>query len=806
MDSADQGTANDRHAVRQVEIATLFQQAIVCFQKGRVSEAEAFAQEILNINREHAEANHLLGLIAGRRGHYELADRLLASAIRNNPREPSYLLNRGLVLQMAGRSEDALVMYEAAIKLNPAYAAAYCNRGNILSLLHRPEEALSSYDEALRINPQFAEAHNYRGIVLGVLGRLEDAVAAYHVAIQINPTYAEAYFNRGNALGYLRRFEEALMSYEQVLRLNPAFIDACIARGSALQELGRLEEALASYERAIEISPHSAREHCNRGNVLRMLGRFEEALRACETALRLKPDLAEAHNFQGNALFAMLRTEEALLSYEHAIQLNPLFADAHYNRGSALLRLCRPHAALTAFDKALELDGKLVRAQNSRGIVLSALGELDAAESSYRRAVELSPGDYAANGNLIFFLAASARLAPDKMLAELRRCARVHAAIRPLPARAPEKVAERRLRVGYVSPDMRNHAASFFFEPLLTAHDQGRFEIYCYDVNKLGVDATTARLRRRAEHWRDAAYLGDEQLARLIREDGIDILIDLAGHTMNNRLMVFSYRPASVQAAYLGFFASTGLDAMDYWITDAVLHPIDTPELAVESIYRLPRCWVCYQPPAEAPAVFPRPDVGDQVVFGSFGNLSKLTPEVIETWCRILRELPDSRLLLMDKFLGEQETRELFAQRFERHGIPAERLLMYPGAPLGEYLATYAKIDIVLDTFPRTGGTTTAEALWMGVPVMVLAGQSYAGRISVSKLNAVGLEELITENTDAYVRKAVSLAQDYAYRAALRADLRDRMAQSPLCDGPGLARAIESAYVEMWERCLAKPS
>lgn len=805
MDEVGHATANNQHAaLRQDECAALFQQAVRYFQAGRMADAEALAQNVLASQPEDAATNHLLGLIAGQRGQYELADRLMANAVRNNSNEPSYLLNRGLILQMRGDLTNALAMYEAAIELNPLYAAAHCNRGNVLCLLHRVEEGLSSYDEALRISPRSAEVHNYRGLALCRLGRLTDALAASDNAVQINPNYVEAYFNRGNILRGLGRLEDAILSYERVVRLNPAFADAYLAQSSALDQLGRHDEALASCDRAIERDPRSARAHGNRGDILRTLGRFQDALSACDTAIRLDPDQAEAHNLRGNALFALSRAEEALLAYDHATRLKPAFAEAHYNRGSALLRLCRPYAALAAFDQAIALNQKLAMAHNNRAIALSALGDLDAAELSYRRALELSPNSYVANANLIFFLAATARLPPHEMFAEMRRWLGACAPSHSLPIQPQARLAGRRLRVGYVSPDLRNHAVSYFFEPLLTAHDASRFEIFCYDVNKFGADDTTARLRRRAEHWRDAARLGDAQLARLIRDDGIDVLVDLAGHTTNTGLPAFRYRPAPVQVTYLGFFASTGLETMNYWLTDAVLHPADTAELATEAIYRLPRCWVCYQPPAEAPAVSHRPDSGDQVVFGSFSNLSKLTPEVIETWCRILRELPRSRMLLMDKYLGEKATRELLAQRFARHGITAERLLMRPGAALAEYLATYAEVDVVLDAFPRTGGTTTVEALWMGVPVVVLAGQRYAGRISVSKLTAVGLEALITESSDAYVRKAVTLAQDYGYRSTLRADLRDRMAASPLCDRQGLARAIESAYVDMWQR--SRPS
>ncbi|HAN56139.1 MAG TPA: hypothetical protein DCQ77_08120, partial [Betaproteobacteria bacterium] len=354
---------------------------------------------------------------------------------------------------------------------------------------------------------------------------------------------------------------------------------------------------------------------------------------------------------------------------------------------------------------------------------------------------------------------------------------------------------------------LRSSVVSFFFEPLLAAHDRTQFEIFCYaSFSNDRSDAVSQRLRGLAEHWRLVGDKTDKGLARLIHEDGIDILVDLAGHTSGNRLKAFTYRAAPVQATYLGFFAATGLEAMDYWITDEVLHPLDTPELAREEICRLPRCWVCYQPSELAPSVSPSQNSDDQIVFGSFQNLSKLTSELIETWSQLLQRLPGSRLLLMAKYLDDLQMRLLLIEKFASYGVKEDQLTFRESASYENYFATFAEVDIVLDSFPRTGGTTTAEALWMGVPVVTLAGQRYVERISASKLNAVGLQDMVAYSREEYIEKALSLAHDSGRRAELRGNLRERMAQSPLCDGVGLARAMESAYKAMWNRFLSKSS
>lgn len=636
--------------------------------------------------------------------------------------------------------------------------------------------AMQLINRAIRQNPRVAMFHNNLGYALYLEGRLPEALSACEQATQLDPNLSEAFHNRGNILRDLGRLNEALAAYDRTIQLNPNHADAHYNRGNLLLAAGRAAEAEGSYRRVLELNPHNAAAWNNLAVTLVGAGKFEEAVAACDRAIRLKPDYAQAYNCRGDALRKMQRLGEALRACDKAIELKPDYADAYYNRGNVLL----------------------------------AAGRVEEAESSYRRALELDPDNALLHSNILFVQAARARLPFEKMREALQRWDQIHGQEgrrNPLPTRPATGSSERRLRIGYVSPHLRSHVVNFFFEPLLAAHDHKQFEIFCYaSYPESRSDEVTQRLRSIADHWRFVRDKSDAELAKLIHEDAIDILVDLDGHTAGNRLKAFTYRPAPVQATYLGFFAGTGLAAMDYWITDEVLHPPDTPELTTETIYRLPRCWVCYQPPQQTPAVAPCPNPGGQVVFGSFHDLSKLTPEVIETWSRLLQRLPGSRLLVMARTLGDPMTQSLLTGRFANHGIGEERLLLRRGAPRGQYYATYSEVDIALDPFPRTGGTTTAEALWMGVPVVTLAGQRYVERISASKLTAVGLADLIAKNPEEYIEKAVSLARDPARRTDLRKYLRERMAQSPLGDGKGLARAIESAYTEMWNRHLTGPS
>lgn len=674
--------------------------AIALLQQGGLAEAEVILQNILKQAPRHADAHHLLGVIAIQRGQHEAATRFIAAAIQCNPGASMYYNN-------------------------------YC-------------------------------------YALNAAGRFQEALSASERALQLDPDMPDAHFNRGNALLGLGRAKEALAAYERTIQLRPHHVDAHFKMGSALLSARRSQEAERCFRRVIELSPRHAGAYNNLGVALVNTGRFDEALAACDRAIQLVPDYAHAHTCRGNALKKLFRLEDALAAYGTALDLQPEFAGAHFNRGELFLES----------------------------------GRVDEAEASFRRALELSPDDANVHGSLLFVQAAKGSLPFDEQLAALRQWDEVHGQAgrdAPLAAHQITGVPGRRLRVGYVSPHLRSHVVNFFFEPLLAAHDQTQFEIFCYaSLLESRADAATQRLRGVAEHWRFVGDKSDAELARLIHEDGIDILVDLAGHTANNRLKAFTYRPAPIQASYLGFFASTGLAAMDYWITDEVLHPQDTQERSSEAIYRLPRCWVCYKPSELAPNVSPCPNTDGQVVLGSFGNVSKLTPGVIETWSQLLQQLPASRLLLMDRAMKDPMLRSSLVDKFAAHGVTQARLLLRDGAPYAQYFATYAEVDIVLDPFPRTGGTTTAEALWMGVPVVTLAGQRYVERISASKLTALGMEDLIAHSREEYIEKVVSLAHDPARRTALRAGLRNRMAQSPLCDGPGLARAMESAYRTMW--------
>ena len=588
----------------------------------------------------------------------------------------------------------------------------------------------------------------------------------------------------------------------QALELAPEQVALHASMGLICAAVGDRKEAIGHYQYALQHAPGDAEIAFQLGNLFFEVQQYHEAVESYRKSLASRPGHAASLNNLGKSLQALGRLDEADAAYQNAIRIDRGFADAYFNRGT----LCREQGYLETaqrcFHEVLRLSPNDAAAYNNLGTLAKDLGHHEEAVDSYRRALQLAPERVDIHSNLLFVQSYNLMLAPQSLLEAHREwdwqhTFPEHQRYHHQPTGKPEK----RLRIAYLSPDFRRHPVSVFFEPLLASHDRRDVEIFCY-AELAQPDEVTTRLQQQADNWCFINGHSDEQVARMIHEDGIDILVDLAGHTAGNRLRVFTCKPAPIQASYLGYCATTGLTAMDYWISDTVLTPNDSPEQATETLIRLPRCWLCYQPPTDAPAVSVRGGTGEQITLGSFNHLAKLTPEVIALWSRILRQLPHADLLLKTQQLADPAMREETTTHFAAEGITAERLQLLPAS--ADYLQDYGVVDIALDPFPRTGGATTVDALWMGVPVITLAGERFIARQGASLLGAVGLDSLVATGPDDYVNKAVELAQNHSYRQQLRQKLRDRMTHSELCDGPGLAQALETCYRAMWKTYLEK--
>ena len=565
--------------------------------------------------------------------------------------------------------------------------------------------------------------------------------------------------------------------------------------GNALRESGRTDEAIEQYHKAIARRPGMPEIYINLGLALGTRRRFDEALAAIDKALELRPDSALAWSNRAKTLRDHGRLKKPS-SPRRALAISPDLAEAQINLAGCLMDSSDIDGAMEAAKCALELGPEIPAAHNLAANVFKEVGDITEAIAALDRAIELQKDDAVFHSNKVYLLEFDPRCDAAGLLAEQRRWNDRHA--KPIQSlihpHENDRTPDRRLRIGYVSPYFRDHAESFFVVPLLESHDREHFEIYCYsDADH--PDAITERIRRRADAWRPTAGVSDEELADQIRRDRIDVLVDLAMHMAFNRSLTFAQKPAPVQVAWLAYPGGTGLDAMDYRITDPWIDPLGTDESCYrEQSIRLPQTWVCFDPLDDVVPAPPNADPGP-ICFGSINNPCKLNEPLLELWARVLNAVPDSNLLFqaLSKF-----QRDRIVEFFQSRSIKSTRIQFAPRCRRDEYRKLYDRIDICLDPLPYNGITTTCDALWMGVPVVTLAGRTAAGGAGTSILANVGLNELATDNADDFVQIAASLANDSPRLAELRRTLRDRMRRSPMMDGPGFARNMEIAYRQMW--------
>jgi protein O-GlcNAc transferase len=570
-------------------------------------------------------------------------------------------------------------------------------------------------------------------------------------------------------------------------------------------QAGRLSEAEATYQQVLTLQPNHADTLHLLGVLMGQMGRCQAAVELINRAIVINPTAAGFHNNMGNALSGIGRMDQAIIAYRRAIELKPDYEGACYNLGVALEACGRYNEALDTYQRVIKIKPDYAAAYNRMGNVLGMLNRVDQAIDAYRQAIKLKPDFAVAQSNLILFMHYQPDCDARIIYEETLRWNRQHAQplgglIRPF---TNDRNLDRRLKIGYVSPDFRTHPVAFFIENLLKEHNSNQVKIFCY-VHLPQPDHTSARLLRLSSHWRNITEIKDEKVAEMIRQDRIDILVDLSGHTSSNRLLVFARRAAPVQVSYLGYPDSTGLNTMDYRFTDAFADPPEmTDGFYTERLVRLENTFLCYRPEENSPAVGPLPAVkkSGHIRLGSFNRLAKFSDSAIDLWSQILRRLPESRMLIKSLGLSDEATRRRLTERFAAGGISADRLDLREGtASLTEHLELYNQIDIALDTFPYNGTTTTCEALWMGVPVVTLAGQMHMSRVGVSLLSNVGLQELIAQTPEQYVEIAVKLAGDLPRLTELRTTLRQRMQASLLMDAKRFANNIESAYRDMWRR------
>lgn len=814
---------------------------LATFHAGRYAEAVTLARTMTERFPQHAFGWKTLGVVYMQLGRH--ADALepmeKAAALSQNDVEAHY--NLGVTLQGLDRLQEAESSYRRALRINPHYADAHCNLGVVLRNLGNLDEAEKTLRKAVRIKPDYAEAHNNLSATLKDLGRLDEAEASCRQALQLQPHNAAAHNNQGNICQTLGRLGEAEACYRRALEINPDYAEAHSNLGNTLQETGRLEEAEANFRQALQISPDEANTHNNLGITLQELGRLDEADAHFQMALHIKPDDARTHDNRANLLCYLGRLNEAEAGYRKALQIAPEDARIYANLGELLRRIGRTNEAELSFRRALEISpddvkmrinlgltlqdrGLLDKAEacfrsivqtqpdnagaiSQLGVILLSLGRPDEALASFRQAVQIGPNYASLHDNLLYGLALSAADAKSVFSEHARFGEQFERPLRPhWPKHSNIRDPERCLQIGFVSADFYDHAVASFIEPVLThlsRHPQLSLHAY---YNNLIIDNVTQRLQGHFAHWHPIARLTDAALAEKISADAIDILIDLSGHTANNRLLTFARKPAPVQASWIGYPGTTGLNAVDYYLADRfVLPPGRFDDQFTEKIARLPAN-APFLPCELAPAVNALPALSNgHMTFGSFNRPNKLSREVIALWSKLLRALPDSRMVLgaMPTY-GQPDT---LIEWFEKEGIARERLDFHPRSSMEDYLRLHHQVDICLDTFPYNGGTTTHHALWMGVPTLTLAGAGTPGRVGVAILSQFGLRDFGVEDANDFVARGLYWSKNLVALEKLRSDLREHLSQSPLRKPEIIAAGLEGALRTMWRRwCAGLPA
>jgi predicted O-linked N-acetylglucosamine transferase (SPINDLY family) len=714
-----------------------------------------------------------------------------------------HALRLALAHQQAGRAGDAESIYRAILAAAPNHPGALHQFGMMAAQVGRLDQAAELIRQAILAAPREAEYHTDLADVLLRQGHVEAAIAAYERALAIDPEFVDAHNNLGLAWLKAGNAEKATACFERALAVNPTLVEAMTNLGNAYRARGQFDQAISWYERSLALKSDSPDAHCNLGVAFKEKGELDRAIASFHKAIALRPQFAQAWYNLGVAMKGKGQLEDAIACYQQSLQHDPGFMHAHNNLGNAWKDSYQLDAAIACYEKALAIDAHFMLALNNLGNAQKDTGQLDLALANFRKARAIDPAAAIPHNNMLTALHYHPASDSRSLFDECRRWNREHA--QPLRGfiqpHANDRDPDRRLRIGYVSPDLRNHPVGRFMLPVLAAHDRADFEIFAY-AHAPFPDEITATARARSEAWRPIENVPDAQLAAMIRDDRIDILVDLALHTANNRLLVFARKPAPVQVTWLGYPGTTGLETIDYRFTDPYLDPPDGDVSCYsEKTVRLPDTFWCYDAGLNTPAVNALPSVaGDILTFGCLNAFCKVNDAGISLWAKVLAAVPGSRMVLLTP-AGQSRRRVL--DRFAAESIDAGRIAFVDNQPRNDYLRVYHRIDIALDTIPYNGHTTSLDAFWMGVPVVTLIGKTIVGRAGFSQLSNLGMSELIADAPEKFVRVAATLARDVRKLIELRRTLRGRLLSSPLMDAARMTRGIESAYRSMWRTWCA---
>lgn len=788
--------------------------------RNKFADALGLYETVLETEPTNVEAHIGKGICLQMQSAIPKAFECFAEAIALDPQNACALTHCGVLYKDEGHLLEAAEAYQKALVVDPTYklAAEYLaivltDLGTSLKLAGNVHEGIQKYYEALKADSHYAPAYYNLGVVYSEMMQYDMALNCYEKAALQRPMYAEAYCNMGVIYKNRGDLDAAIACYERCLAVSPNFEIAKNNMAIALTDLGTkvklegdIHQGIAHYKKALLYNWHYADAMYNLGVAYGELLKFDMAIVMYELALHFNPHCAEACNNLGVIYKDRDNLDKAVECYQMALSIKPSFSQSLNNLGVVYTVQGKMDAAASMIEKAIMANPAYAEAYNNLGVLHRDAGNIMLAIEAYERCLQIDPDSRNAGQNRLLAMNYIYEGEDDKLYIAHREWGKRFMNLYPRYTTWDNpKDPERQLVIGYVSPDYFTHSVSYFIEAPLACHDYSNYKVVVYSA-VVKADAKTHRFRERVLKkgglWRDIYGIDEKKVASIVREDKVDILVELTGHTANNKLGLMACRPAPVQATWIGYPNTTGLPTIDYRFTDSLADPLETRQKHVEELVRLPGCFLCYTPSPEAGPVVETPALSNGfITFGSFNNLAKITPRVLRVWAKILCAIPTSRLVVKCKPFCCDSVRQRFLSTLENLGLESLRVDLLPLILLNhDHMQAYSLMDISLDTFPYAGTTTTCESLYMGVPCVTMAGSVHAHNVGVSLLHQVGLTNLIAQTEDEYVSKALELASNIPLLSSLRMCLRERMLKSKISDGHNFVHGLESTYRKLWHR------
>ena len=769
------------------------------FAGGRLAEAEDICRELLQADEKCAGAWALLGRMALLNGDVETAGDFVSVACGLEPDNAGFVRELGVVFLSRKDQEQSEKAARRALELEPEAPESLVLLGRVLAEKGEQGNSLGAFEKALRLKKDDAEAIAHYAKALQAFGRGKEAISQVRKACALAQDSVELQSNFAELLEQNKRYVEALAAFGKAARMNPDVGYIWFRQGKLLNGLKRYAEAIPVLEKAVALPSPLGEYFYELGLAFHMSKRFPEALQRYEQALATGFNSAALQCNRGVIFKELRRGGDAIMAFHSAVTMDPSNVSYLNNLGAAALEIGLNSEALGCFEEAARQNPKLPTAPNNIGNLLKDRARGMDALPHYRKSMELDPGNEETQSNYLLCHMYLPEIDAKGVFEEHRKWGLAKAKKTPPAFKFKPRTPGAKWRVGFLSPDFCHHPVAHFIEPLFREYDRERFEFVAYGDQRKS-DDFSARFSKQVDLWRETCSLGDQALAKQIHEDRLDILFELSGHTAHNRLNVLAMKPAPLQASYLGYPGTTGLPAIDFRITDALVDPPGmTEKFHTERLVRLPRCAWCYEPDEVSPDVVPAPfSRNGFITFGCFNNMAKLNPALFDMWAEILVRVPGSHLRLKARTLTDEGVKQELKDYFGSKGIAAERLDFFGHTrKIVEHLAHYNEVDIALDSYPYHGTTTTCEALWMGCPVVTREGDAHVSRVGVSLLDAVGLREFVCNSAETYIAKAAELAGDTARLSGLRSGMRGRLQASPLMDAPAFAKDFAAALNEI---------